>query len=95
MQKGKGIKKKDKSNAGTPGGSGTATPSTGEVEVQGLEVSGKLWEVEMDDTVIFPEGTFHYSFSDFLPPKGTGDRRESLMIFRWRTTIRYGFPELH
>lgn len=54
MQKGKGIKKKDKNGStnGTPGGSGTTTPA---VEAT-TEIIGKLWEVELEDTVCFPEG---------------------------------------
>jgi alanyl-tRNA synthetase/misacylated tRNA(Ala) deacylase len=53
-QKGR-EKKKNKSAAATPsetpGGSGTATPV------------GKLWEVELEDTVVFPEGELGYQLS--------------------------------
>lgn len=50
-QKGRHLKKKGASAtstpADTPHGSGSATP---------VVPPGKLWEVELDDTVVFPEG---------------------------------------
>lgn len=58
-QKGKGQKKKDKSGASTPanGASGSQTPVNGSGTDTPAAV-GRLWEVELDDTVIFPEGDF-------------------------------------
>jgi hypothetical protein len=66
MQKGKGIEKKDKNGSmnATPGGSGTTTPA---VEATG-EVVGKLWELELEDTVCFPEGKFFSSSPFFSTP---------------------------
>ena len=65
-QKGKGQKKKDKSapasGATTPltgGTSGTQTPTGNDTGPSAPE--GRLWEVELDDTVIFPEGTSNTS----------------------------------
>lgn len=59
-QKGKGQKKKDKSapssGAATPAAANGGT-SGAQTPVPGQE-AGRLWEVELEDTVIFPEGQF-------------------------------------
>ena len=59
-QKGKGLKKKTKDGSGSGSSTPNATASTGtNVASTGAATgtpTGKLWEVETLDTVIFPEG---------------------------------------